>query len=195
MFVCWASLLHSPWVKFEEDVVKNLKYDILRSGKVVGEMNAFMKKNNAGIEYTTESKITMSVLLSVDVYNRVSGYFVNGELQKGGIVRKVNGKIKADTQIIRNNGKYIITDPETSTTLSTKIGYTTACLMYIEPLNSRQVFSEVFKKFLDIKKLSDHKYALQLPDGNENVYTYKDGHCAEVDIKSPVADLTIRLKK
>lgn len=195
MFVLGACFLNLKGERYEEDVVHNLKYDILKSGKVVGTMSASMKKNNNGTEYLTESRITMSMVLSVDVYNRVSGFFINGELQKGGIMRKVNGKVKANTQITLNNGKYTITEPENTTSLNAKIGYTTACLMYIEPVNNKQVFSEVFKKFLLVKKIAEHKYALQLPDGYENIYTYKDGHCIEADIKSSIADLVIRLKK
>lgn len=195
VFALGLSFLNFKGRSYEEDVVHNLKYDIIKSGKIVGAMNASMKKSNAGIEYITESKISMSMVLSVDVYNKVSGFFVNGELQRGGIMRKVNGKIKADTQIAWSDGRYTITEPANTTSLAVKIGYTTACLMYIEPVNNKEVFSEVFKKFLSIKKLTEHRYALQLPDGYENIYTYKDGHCVEAYIKSSMADLTIRLRK
>ncbi|MFT3946602.1 MAG: hypothetical protein QM763_06475 [Agriterribacter sp.] len=179
----------------EDDVVQTLKYDIIRSGKVVGIMTASMKKNSVNVEYVTESKINMTMLVSVDVYNSVSGLFTDGVLQKGGITRKVNGTTKADVQLTLDRGKYLINESGNVSSLQAIIKYSTACLMFVEPVNSKQVFSEVFKKFLAIKKLSEHKYALQMPDGYQNIYTYKDGYCIEADVKSSMADLLIRLRK
>jgi len=143
----------------------------------------------------TESKINMTMLVSVDVYNKVSGLFVDGVLQKGGITRKVNGNTKADVQLTLDKGKYLINESGNVSSMQAVIRYSTACLMFIEPVNNKQVFSEVFKKFLVIRKISEHTYALQMPDGYQNIYTYKDGYCIEADVRSSVADLTIRLRK
>ncbi|MFT3747147.1 MAG: hypothetical protein QM768_02485 [Agriterribacter sp.] len=179
----------------EDGIAQTLKYDIIRSGKVVGTMDASMIKNNTNVEYMTESKINMTMLVSVDVYNKVSGLFVNGVLHKGGITRKVNGSTKANVQITLDKGKYLINESGNVSSMQAVIKYTTACLMFTEPVNNKQVFSEVFRKFLEIKKLSEHKYALRMPDGYQNIYTYKDGYCIEADVRSSIADLTIRLRK
>ncbi|MCC6288315.1 MAG: hypothetical protein IT249_10560 [Chitinophagaceae bacterium] len=179
----------------EDDVLQTLKYDIIRADKVVGIMNATMKKNNTNVEYVTESKINMTMLVSIDVYNKVSGIFVDGVLHNGGIIRKANGSVKADVQLTLDKGKYLINESGNVSSLQAVIKYSTACLMFNEPVNNKQVFSEVFKKFLSIKKLSEHTYALQMPDGYQNIYTYKDGYCIEADVKSSMADLLIRLKK
>lgn len=188
---CFFSL---PSRQYEENADRELNYEILKGGKVVGTMNASMKKNNQNTEYITESKINMSMLVTVDVYNKVSGIFTDGVLQKGGIIRRVNGNVKANTQITLDKGRYAINESGNTSSLQAKIMYTTACLMFIEPTNHNQVFSEVFRKFLNIKKLSPHKYALVMPDGYENVYSYKDGYCIEAEVKSSMADLSIRLK-
>lgn len=185
--------LHRPGHK--EGIAQTLKYDIVRSGKVVGTMNASMIKNSTNVEYMTESKINMTMLVSVDVYNKVSGLFVDGVLQKGGITRRVNGNTKADVQLTLDKGKYLINESGNVSSMQAVIRYSTACLMFIEPVNNKQVFSEVFKKFLVIGKISEHTYALQMPDGYQNIYTYKDGYCIEADVRSSVADLTIRLRK
>ncbi|PVD52352.1 hypothetical protein DC498_09550 [Terrimonas sp.] len=185
--------LHRPG--HEEGIAQTLKYDIIRSGRVVGTMNASMIKNSTNVEYMTESKINMTLLVSVDVYNKVSGLFVDGVLQKGGITRRVNGNTKADVHLTLDKGKYLINEYGNVSSIQAVIRYSTACLMFIEPVNNKQVFSEVFKKFLVIKKISEHKYALQMPDGYQNIYTYKDGYCIEADVRSSVADLTIRLRK
>ncbi|MFT3703151.1 MAG: hypothetical protein QM802_12310 [Agriterribacter sp.] len=174
------------------DFVRQLNFDVIRNGKVVGRMVCNKYKKNDTTAYLNESTIHISLIIDVAIYNRVEGTFVHDLLCNGSMRRIVNGTEKIDNHIKKANDKYLVTGDGKSGEVNAAINYTTVCLMHTEPENISQVFSENFRQFVGLKKIAAHKYALQLPDGNENYYTYKDGNCIEVEV--PTTFTTIYIK-
>ncbi|PWU00368.1 MAG: hypothetical protein C5B52_09065 [Bacteroidetes bacterium] len=191
--VLWSSIIGLFY--HPKATVVQLNYDIERNGKVVGKLTSIKSTNQQTEEYVTESDVKIDILFSIQVYTKVQGTFNNGVLSEGNILRKVNGKDKANAHIIWSNDKYLIKEPHETGSFKFKIYYTTACLMHEEPTGLQHIFSENFKQFINVKQLGPHKYVLQLPDGNENIYTYVNGKCAEAVVKTTFATVYIKLKK
>jgi hypothetical protein len=128
------------------------------------------------------------------LYSKVFGTFNNGQLTSGSVLRKVNGKDKANAKITWQNDRYLIQDKDESIELKEKITYTTACLMHEEPVNLLRIFSENYKRFIPIKAIKPHQYELQLPDGNRNFYTYANGVCVSAEVNTTLSTAYFRLK-
>jgi hypothetical protein len=174
---------------------RKLQYEVLRKGKVIGYLDAMKKNNGAIVEYIMESNVKISLLMDFALYSKVYGSFNNGVLTTGSIIRRINGKDKANSKITWLNDRYLIQDKDESIELKEKITYTTACLMHEEPVNLQRIFSENYKKFIHIKAVKPHQYELLLPDGNRNFYTYENGICVSAEVNTTLSTAYFRLKK
>lgn len=170
-------------------------YDIIRNNKVIGYMVCSKIERNETIEYINESTAKFSVLIDVSVYSKLQSSFSKEMLLTGKMIRQVNGKTKADKYISWNQGQYAISNDGKQGSFSSKINFSTACLMYAEPVGMAQIFSENFGKNITIKEITPHKYALQLPDGSNNFYTYSNGKCVEVEVQTSLATVYLKPRK
>ncbi len=173
---------------------RKLQYEVLRKGKVIGYLDAMKKENGANIEYIMESNVKISLLMDFALYSKVYGSFNNGVLTSGSIIRRINGKDKANSKITWKVDRYLIQDKDESIELKEKITYTTACLMHEEPVNLQRIFSENYKRFIPIKAVKPHQYELLLPDGNRNFYTYANGICVSAEVNTTLSTAYFRLK-
>ena len=173
---------------------RKLHYEVLRNGKVIGYLDALKKENGNNIEYLMESNVKISLIMDFVLYSKVVGSFTSGMLTSGSVIRRVNGKDKANAKITWQTDRYLIQDKEESIELKEKITYTTACLMHEEPVQIQRIFSENFKRFIPIKAIKPHEYELQLPDGNRNFYTYANGVCVSAEVNTTLSTAYFRLK-
>ncbi|MFT3705098.1 MAG: hypothetical protein QM802_22215 [Agriterribacter sp.] len=172
--------------------VVQYRYDVIRSGKLVGHMVCNKYEKDGVVLFTNEVDVHISILMDIDIHNKVEGMYADGFLLKGSMERIVNGKPKKNNQIIWKTDKYLIDGNGTHTELNAKIAFTTVCLMYMEPEKIERVYSEGFRQYVSLKKIALHKYALQLPDGDYNYYTYKDGRCIELEVPTTFSTIFIR---
>lgn len=172
-----------------------LRYDVVRNSKVIGQMEAIRKVKGSMVEYQVESSVTVNVVIQLSIFTRVVGVFHQGQLITGSVIRKVNDNTRVNAKIILQNDRYVIQEDDEKSELREKIGYTTACLMHMEPIGLNRIFSENYKKFIPIRQLSPHHYELQLPDGNKNFYTYANGICIGAEVNTNISKAFFRLKK
>lgn len=60
------------------------------------------------IDYMMESNVKVSMLMDFSIYSKVYGSFNNGQLTSGTIIRRINGKDKANSKITWNSDHYLI---------------------------------------------------------------------------------------
>lgn len=197
-FIYWSLLSFLPVafsaVKNESDHSHQAYYDIIKNEKVIGYMLCSKVERNETIEYTNESSAKFSILIDVSVYSKLQSSFSDGILRNGKLFRQVNGKTKSDKQIAWDNDQYLIKNDGKSVSLKSKINFSTACLMYVEPAGIKNIFSENFGQYVSIFEVAPHKYVLKLPDG-DNIYTYQNGKCIEVEVRTTLATVFIKPRK
>ncbi|AWO01079.1 hypothetical protein DLD77_04875 [Chitinophaga alhagiae] len=66
-------------------------------------------------------------------------------------------------------------------------------LYFTEPKEVKEVYSETLGRFLPIKRLADGRYALGLPEGRQNFYTYSKGRLAQVEVNHSLGRAVFRL--
>ncbi|HVT84767.1 MAG TPA: DUF6134 family protein [Chitinophagaceae bacterium] len=176
---------------------KDLNYMIMRGTDIVGGIH-FTETNTSGLkQMEMESKVKGRILfISYSGSAREEAIYQNGVLYHSSIYRKLNGKEKANKQHQAVNNQYVIRSGENSETSPIyPITYNMLSLYSTEPVNIDKVYSDNFQRFLDIKKLEDHKYKISLPDGNTNYYYYHEGQLVLVEAHSTWYSVLIVLKK
>ncbi|QRR04057.1 hypothetical protein HWI92_05225 [Dyadobacter sandarakinus] len=175
-------------------------YDIILAGRTIGSLRVFDDKGEANTE-THRIESDFKVLFYKGKYSTQTSY-VQGKLVSAVCAHLVNGDLKEKTQTKsaakslyevwfsgedgKEKPKIEIDEP----ILSTITG-----LYYKEPVNLSEVYSERYGRMCGIKKLSEGKYGVALPDGKQGVYLYKNGLCREVNTDLAGFKLRIVLKE
>jgi hypothetical protein len=188
-----AFFLLSSFLIYSQD--KTLTYDIFYKGNVVGNMQINKRVNEENVYLMMVSRVRMKIFTSLRVYIEEQSLFNKGKLMYTCVYREVNGKVKAN-QKTRASGEVYQIDSEgkTGTISSRSINSNLILLYFYEPLQVRQVYSGNFQQFVDVKPVGDHTYRIDLPDGNYNFYTYKNGVCSRVEVHNSMYTIRMELK-
>ncbi len=162
---------------------KVYNFNILRNGSKVGTMR--FTQTSAGTIDTLEieSNVKVRFISTFIARGKEIAIFDKGVLLKSSIFRELNGKEKANKKHEANNNQYIITKGKDSKVLKNyPISYNMLSLYAREPEQIQKVYSDNFEAFINVQKMSDHKYKVTLPDGDYNYYTYKNGELHQVEV-------------
>ncbi len=176
---------------------KELNYAIIRGTDIVGAIH-FTETDNSGIkQLSMESQVKGRILfITYSGSAKEEAVYQNGVLYHSSIYRKMNGKEKANKQHQAVNNQYVIRSGENSeTSANYPITYNMLSLYSTEPVNINKVYSDNFQRFVEIKKLEEHKYKISLPDGNTNYYYYRNAVLVLVEVRSTWYSVMIALKK
>lgn len=176
---------------------RELNYMIMKGTDIVGGIH-FTETNNSGVkQLAMESQVNGKILfIRYSGSAREEAVYQNGILYHSSIFRKLNGREKANKQHQAVNHEYLIRSGATTETSPIyPITFNMLSLYSTEPVNIDKVYSDNFQRFLEIKKLDEHKYKISLPDGNTNYYYYQNGLLVLVEAHSTWYSVMIVLKK
>lgn len=174
---------------------QTVKYNVLHSGKVVGHMNLYQKRQGDELYLKMISEVKMRFIFSVKVDIQEESTFNNGKLINSLVCRNVNGTEKCNRQTKAvASGYQTIAEGKCGKTVEQKQIAANLMLLYCrEPNDQAQVYSDNFQQFLQVKQVSPHVYRIDLPDGNYNFYSYTNGVCSKVDIHHSLYTIQIQL--
>jgi hypothetical protein len=169
--------------------VQNLNYKIIRNGKEVGFLKMQQMQAGTKTTYSAESLVKIQMLIYITVHALEKSIYDNDVLQFSSVIRKVNGKEKLNKEIrnsgnglkVNNNGKELQLK-------NYLVKYNMHSLYTKEPIYYTNVFSDNYQQFVPIKKLAEHQYKLEFPDGNSNEYFYNNGICSRMNVRSTLFD-------
>jgi len=172
---------------------KTIKYNILRNGNIIGQMQ-FCKKNDGDHLYLKmTSQVKTQFIMSINVNTEENAHFKNGKLISSKVVRHVNGKQKANNQTTFINNAYQTQSDNKTSQIKESINYNLMLLYTNEPINLSQVYSDNYLQFLKIKQTRPHTYRIILPDGNYNDYYFSKGICQQVMVYHSLYTIKIQL--
>ena len=182
--ICWISVTNVSAQEFN--------YEVLKGGKSIGSMQVSQKQTGKSLDLALKFNAEVDLLIKdvlIEGYENAS--FHEGKLQRSSVLRKVNGRIKEDIQTQWKENEYINTRSGKSSVLSLKpIEMHLLSLYFHEPKDGSLVYSDSFTNLLKIKK-DGKAYELKLPNGKENIYTYNNGICTKVIIKTAYYAITL----
>lgn len=173
---------------------QTVKYNVLHSGKVVGHLDLYQKRNGESLYLKMVSEVKMRFIFSIKVDCNEESTFENGRLMRSHVLRNVNGKEKANRQTTATGDSYQTLAEGKNGTVNQKDISSNLMLLYThEPADNAQVYSDNFQQFLKVKQTGNHVYRIDLPDGNYNYYSYTNGICSKVDIHHSLYTIQIQL--
>jgi len=172
-----------------------VKYNVLHSGKVVGHMDLYQKRDGDDLYLKMTSEVKMRFIMSIKVDIHEESVFQSGKLISSKVCRNVNDKEKANRQTkICGDAYQTMAEGKSGPPLEQKQINQNLMLLYCrEPNDNEQIYSDNFQQFLQVKRVSDHVYRIDLPDGNYNFYSYTNGVCSKVDVHHSLYTIQIQL--
>ncbi|HET7898783.1 MAG TPA: DUF6134 family protein [Flavisolibacter sp.] len=168
---------------------QRLQYAINRNGKTVGNLSFRKSINGTRTTYNILSEVKVAVLMTFTVQAREQSVYDQDVLQSSSVVRQVNGKQKANKQVVNNgNGLTVSDDGQRKELKNYRVKYNSHCLYAVEPVHYTNVFSDNYQQFVPIVKVAEHHYRVSFPDGGSNDYFYENGVCKKVQVKSSMFD-------
>ncbi|MBC8986810.1 hypothetical protein H9X96_13600 [Pedobacter sp. N36a] len=173
---------------------QQLNYEVLRNNKKIGNMQVARTQHEQNLQINLQFKAKMSLPLKDIVIEGIEkAIFFGGKLTQSTAYRKVNGQTKTDIETKWVDNKYRITNAGKSSSADLKpIRLHLLSIYFIEPKNDTLVYSDSFQRLLLIQKDQGMSYKLALPNGNVNLYTYKNGICTKVVIQSTFYTITMQ---
>lgn len=171
-------------------------YDVIVAGRTIGSLKVFDEKGGDNAE-THRIESNFKVMFYKGSYSTQTNY-VQGKLVSATCAHHVNGDLKEKT-LTKTSSKSLYevlfsgedSEDKPNVAVNKPISSTITGLYYKEPINITEVYSERYGKMCNIRKLSEGKYGVTLPDGKEGVYSYKNGLCREV--KTDLAGFKLRI--
>ncbi len=164
---------------------KVVSYNIINKGDTIGQMQISRRNAKEDIYYAVSSVIETRMLMNIKVKVLEEAHYHNGNLVASSSKRFVNDKPRANKQTKAGDGFYIVTDDKKEGKLIEKfIHYDFSMLYFKEPLDVAEVYSNYYQKKINIQKLQNHSYGIDLPEGGFNTYYYVNGVCKKADLHS-----------
>lgn len=173
---------------------QNLYYEIVKGNNKVGSLEVIQRNEGNQVTYSMRNLVEIKVLMTFSVEYVLNETFTDGVLTAGNGHNTLNGVTQKKTSISYIEGKYhLIIDGVEGHNETQPIKKSMAKIYHEELHDGEKLYSQYFGKYLTAKKLSEHKYAIYSPDG-ENIYTYTDGYCSDVKVTRDFATIYIRIK-
>lgn len=163
---------------------QKLTFDIFLFGNVIGQSVVEKKQvNDSLFNYTLHSSSEARIFFTVRT-NRLD-YDITYSNQK--LVTSSSANVRNDEQhyvtVKFEGASYLIKRDNESFCLKPPIECSSVLLLFAEPCNVRQIFSERLGEYRPVKKTAAAEYEVDMKDGIVYIYRYKNGKLAELEMK------------
>ena len=171
-------------------------YDVLRNGKIIGEINFVEMVQGQKKFLSMNSNVETTVIITMKDHTAETAAYDKGVMVYSSFYQKQTGSDQVNKTTTASGKFYKLTDHDQSKMVKLgPIRYNTLLLYTNVPKNVSKVYSANYQKLVDIKKISENKYRLLLPDGKYNDYTYTNGICSKVEIVRSIGTVQFVLKQ
>ena len=158
-------------------------YDVIHNGEVKGTLVLNREADSGRLHIKIVTHVSTRILFRIAVKSIEEAVFEKGSLIYSSLYREVNGEEKVNQQLQLSGASYRLIGKETIADLPVfPIRFCILLLYCQEPVNIKQVYSDNYNQYLEIKKAGQNKYQVIFPNGNSNYYCYKNGICTQVEI-------------
>lgn len=175
---------------------RKLVYDVIRNGKVIGEINFVEMSQGQKKFLSMNSDVETTVIIPIKDHTVETAGFDKGTMVYSSFYQKQTGSEVVNKTITISGKKYKATEKgETKLISLPPVHYNTLMLYTHVPAGINKVFSGNLQKMVEIKKTGENKYRLLLPDGKYNDYTYANGICSKVEIVRSMGNVQFVLRE
>jgi hypothetical protein len=178
---------------FSASFCQKLKYDVYLLGNKIGETTV-ERRDSAGIKHYILRSNTDAKVLFVEKKSAMSTdvlYDKEGKMFAA-FFQNIKNEEMFLTQTLWKNNTLIINKDGEKREIPGAVSFSSVLLYFSEPKNLQKVFSERVGQFFEIVKQTDGTYLASL-DGHSAVYTYKAGKLIELEMKSSLGSVLMKL--
>jgi hypothetical protein len=176
---------------------QKLTYQVALDGKKHGQLTAVKGRvaNDPTEHYHINSHFTFSLIATFDVQAQIHAQFRDSVVYATEAQNTLNGKPRDHTVIKAQTHGYLLTrlGEKPQVWLPKPVHLSIAKLYFCEPIGHHWVLSERFGELCPLKKVAAHTYAIQVPDGTQSRYHYRQGVCNLVETDCRFGKLTFTL--
>jgi hypothetical protein len=172
-----------------------LTYDILRNDKIIGVMKLQKKEEGDKTYLSLTSEVNVNFIINNSIKIKERSIYQNSKLIFSECMRSVNENEKLHNKTVYIKDNYHTENSSLSEILKIPLINFNLHLMYFkEPNSVSTVYSDSFQEMLDIEKLNQQHFNVNLPDGGNNEYFYKNGRCEKVVVHSTFFTIEMKLQ-
>ncbi|MGN6248767.1 MAG: DUF6134 family protein [Ginsengibacter sp.] len=161
---------------------KILHYDIFKGYAVIGHLVIYKIDYGNKILYKLKSNVKAKFIFSYSNEINETVVFENGIMTYSSFLQNENGRGTSIETRLAGNRFEILKNGKLSAKVKTTIQHNILQLYLEPPPGNTLIYSNHFQQFLKLTQLDSLQYRLWLPDGNYNLYSYKNGICTQIDI-------------
>lgn len=133
--------------------------------------------------YEVQSKISAKFIFTFQISGNEKSIFEEGKLTYSYIKRVCNNKTKVMKELKWVGEKYLLTDKDKTSAISIQsIPNNLATLYFNEPDQISQVYCDNYNAMASIVPMNEHSYKVIFPDGNFNMYYYRNRQLERVKV-------------
>lgn len=175
--------------------IHTLNYDILKNDKIIGLLKLQKKEDDGKTYINLVSDVNVNFIINTSVKIKEHSIYHHNKLVYAESKRSVNESERVNNKTSLINGIYHLDKSETSTHVKMPLITYDLLLMYFnEPNNIGSVYSGSFQQMLKIDKINQQHFNIELPEGGNNEYFYKDGRCTKVVVNSTFFKIEMKLQ-
>lgn len=162
---------------------KKMGFKIWRNNSCIGFIKVEQSTLNLITCYHLNSEIKVNMLINLTIVSTEKTVFENGRLSYSSVYRTVNNREKVNKRIEFLKGIYKVYNGKSCNNISLDSTSTNLASLYLnEPVYVRTIFCDNHQSVSPIINMGSSRYKIMFPDGNYNVFHYKNGSCVKVEV-------------
>jgi hypothetical protein len=150
----------------------------------VGTLTTWQRYDEGRTVYFLSSDVSVDFVWSIKIKEEITDVFEKGRLTASSHQRFVNDDLKVSNLLVKaERGYQVMNQDEDVIHLDDSIVASVLSIYFHEPVCNQQVYSQNFRQMVMLKKVRDHVFQIDLPNGSTTVYSYRNEQLVAVESK------------
>ncbi len=174
-------------------IAQTRNYDVLLGSKKVGSVVSSKLKSADLVTYKTVFKIKLRVFKMYNIESITTSTYRGNILLSSNFKIYDGGVLEEENSIKKEQSNYRCTDCKDKPIVVKELIRSNISKVYFEePTATKKVYTDRYMGFGIMTALGNHKYKFKMPNGDENIYTYKNGTIETIYISRLFYNLTFK---
>ncbi|MBX7053029.1 MAG: hypothetical protein K1X54_13405 [Flavobacteriales bacterium] len=153
--------------------IHDKQFEVIHNNKNIGSIYLQSNEFRDTIEYKLYSNVFAEGFVNMRIEESIHNVFVRGYLEKASHHRHIHHLSDKYSNLWHEHDGYYTSEGKWSAQ-PTLIAHSVLQFYFKEPTQVNEVFSEQLQEMVPLRKLSDRKYQLSLPNGHSTIFHYDD---------------------
>ncbi len=175
---------------------QTVNLDVMMGVKNVGSITAQKKVTGKTVNAALSSKVTVTMLIKINVEQTIVSEYKDGKLMKADMARISNiSSENRKTVTVWNGSEYVINRDTITLTHKEPISFCVLDLYFSEPVGLTRIFGESSGTYMPLKLIGEHRYELEVNDSKRDIFMYgNDGKLVQIETVIAMKKVVFKVK-